>query len=165
MRLLPYKKITRTTDKSFEKVKSILDKICILPPKIDLQSILNNVLDYKISANSFAVVMGGYGFFYGATSLNPVLTGTYVTSIDGKNQLRCTIRPQWSGLAMITLLYSVAIWGLSVSIKRNQLEGIITTSVFIVATYWAYLVKFNKSVKKYEAVIDQLTGEKTAAVK
>ncbi|MCG2614165.1 hypothetical protein LZZ85_07725 [Terrimonas sp. NA20] len=165
MRLLPYKKISRKTDKSFEKVKSILDKICILPKKFDLQSILNNVLDYKISNNSFAVVMGGYGFFYGATSLNPVMTGSYSTGSDGKNQLTFTIRPQWTGLAMIALLYSVAIWGLTVSVKRNQLEGIITTSVFIVVIYWAYLVKFNKSVKKYQAVIDQLTGDKPALIK
>jgi NADH:ubiquinone oxidoreductase subunit 3 (subunit A) len=156
MHVLPYKKITQNTDKSFEKVKSILDKICILPKKFDLQSILNNVLEYKVTGHSFNIVMGGYGFFYGATNLNPLLSGRFSQGSEGKNQLSFTIRPQWTGLILILVLFSIAIWGLTVSIKRNQLEGIITTAVFIVAAYWALMVQFKKSVKKYQAIIDQL---------
>lgn len=156
MHFLPYKKITRKTDKSFDKVKSILDKICILPKKFDLQSILNNVLEYKVTGHSFDIVMGGYGFFYGATNLNPLLRGNYTQGTEGKNEISFTIRPQWTGLILMVLLFGIAIWGLTVSIKRNQLEGIITTAVFIIAAYWSLQAKFNKSVKKYQALIDQL---------
>ena len=160
MYLLPFKKITKETGKTYDKVRTILEKICILPTeKLDVQKFIDyRVLEYEIASDQFMILMGRYGLSYGITNLAPVLHGKFLKNDPGKNRIEFTIRPKWSGLFTMVLLYAIAIFGLVVSINRYQLQGIVTSSVFIVVTYWAIISKFNKEMKHYEKVMEAVTG-------
>lgn len=159
MYLFPFKKFTKETSKNYDQIRRILEKICVLPTqKLDIEKFINyRVLEYEIATDHFMILMGRYGLSYGITNLAPVLNGKFVRGDSGKNRISFTVRPKWSGVLTLALLYGVAIFGLIVSIKRNQWEGIVTTAVFIAITYWALLSKFNKEMKHYDEVVKALS--------
>jgi|SRR6218665_496420 len=159
MYLLPFRKITKETTKSYGKVRTVLEKICILPTRLDIQQFVDyRVLEYEISSDQFMILMGRYGLSYGITNLAPVLHGKFLKDSSGKNKIEFIIRPKWAGLVTIALLTAIAAFGLIVSIQRNQLQGIITSSVFMIIAYWAIISRFNKEMKHYNKVMEDVTS-------
>lgn len=159
MYLIPFRTTTQQTSKNFESISKIVEKICVLPAKMDVQTFINHrVLEYEIRSNSFMILMGRYGFSYGITNLAPVLNGKFIQNNSGNNLVKFTICPKLSGIITLIFLYTVAITCLVVSVKRNELTGILTAIAFMSISYWAIISRFNKEMKHYDEVIAIVTA-------
>jgi hypothetical protein len=151
MYFFPFIKRKFKSNLSPEKIQEVLRKTTSVPDKkIDANKLSNlRIFESKIFEKEFVVVMGRYAFTYGKAGLSPVMKGKISSSSTGYTDISISIHTFETASIIYLVFCLLAVAALTISIQKEDIEGIIVTSLFLLITYWIIIAKFNKEVKTY----------------
>ena len=152
MYFLPFIKRKFKTNLSPEKIQEVLRKITSAPDKkIDTNKLSNlRIFESKTSEKEFVIVMGRYVLTYGRTSLLPIMKGSFIKSKENAyTDIVIAIHPFKTGIIILSFFYLLAFAATFICFKKEQIDGIVISIIFLLVTYVSLIAKFNKEVKTY----------------
>ena len=139
MLLIPYKRKKYETEFTGHR---IIEKLRANTLRADWnisfdKAINNRIFEGDISNGSFLVVMGRYALSYGKTSLLPIMKGRIKCNDDKSlTAIDIVIRPFAPGIIIISFFYSLAIFGIILSLHRGDTKALF----FFMSFYSRYIL-------------------------
>ena len=156
MILIPYKRLRFKTSFEKEEIEEILKRIISKPSwKMNMNTIINNqVIEGKVSNESFIISLGRFSSTYGKTTFLPIMKGEVICDHQSPGSIiNVVIRSFRTGMLILVFFYLLCGVILYLSILKQLFGGIVVGCIFYFITYVILLFQFNIAYKKYVGLI------------